>query len=381
MKKINLLLLLFAFSVSNIKAQDLGEILEAGAADASLYFEQYVGPVAASFTNGLGAGWYNTAKPHKLLGFDLTFGVNLANIPSGERTFDYDDVNWNTLQLASGSSSEFPTIVGGFTDSELVIPANVPIDVGNGQTITYEQPIEFPALDGADVEGLPVVGFPVPYAQLGVGLPKNTDLKVRIIPSTEIEDVSLSLIGVGVMHDIKQWVPGLKQIPFDFSGFIGWTRFSLESSNSESSENLVQPLKQIPFDFSGFIGWTRFSLDSEFDDSSAEFSGSGAVEISASSFTMQGIISKKLAIFTPYVGLGFVVGSSSLDVTGQYEYTESSTGQTVTVNDPISLDFDGGSSPRLNAGLRLKLLILTFHAEYALQKYNTLTAGVGISIR
>lgn len=348
MKKINLLLLLFAFSVSNIKAQDLGEILEAGAADASLYFEQYVGPVAASFTNGLGAGWYNTAKPHKLLGFDLTFGVNLANIPSGERTFDYDDVNWNTLQLASGSSSEFPTIVGGFTDSELVIPANVPIDVGNGQTITYEQPIEFPALDGADVEGLPVVGFPVPYAQLGVGLPKNTDLKVRIIPSTEIEDVSLSLIGVGVMHDIKQWVPGLKQIPFDFSGFIGWT---------------------------------RFSLDSEFDDSSAEFSGSGAVEISASSFTMQGIISKKLAIFTPYVGLGFVVGSSSLDVTGQYEYTESSTGQTVTVNDPISLDFDGGSSPRLNAGLRLKLLILTFHAEYALQKYNTLTAGVGISIR
>ena len=53
----------------------------------------------------------------------------------------------------------------------------------------------------------------------------------------------------------------------------------------------------------------------------------------------------------------------------------------MTVSDPISLDFDSGSSPRINAGLRLKLLILTLHAEYAIQKYNTLTLGVGISIR
>ncbi len=348
MKKIKLLVLLFAFSFSHIKAQDFGGILEAGAADAQLYFEQYVGPIGASLSNGLGAGWYNTAKPHKLLGFDLTAGFNIANIPTSERTFNFNDVNWNNLQLASGSSATLPTTVGGFTNSRLVIPANVAIDLGGGESITYEEELVFDALDGFDAEDLPVVGFPVPFAQLGIGLPKSTDLKIRIIPATDIEDVSLSLIGFGIMHDIKQWVPGLKQVPFDLSGFIGWT---------------------------------RLSIDSDYESSSPEYSANGATEITASSFTMQGIISKKLAIFTPYVGLGFIAGSSSLDVTGRYTYTESSTGESVTVNDPVSLDFDGGSSARLNAGLRIKLLILTFHAEYALQKYNTLTAGVGISIR
>jgi hypothetical protein len=31
--------------------------------------------------------------------------------------------------------------------------------------------------------------------------------------------------------------------------------------------------------------------------------------------------------------------------------------------------------------LRLKLLVLTIHADYTLQKYSTLTMGLGLSIR
>lgn len=330
-----------------VKAQDFGDILQAGTADAQLYLQEYADPIMASFTNGLGAGWYNTAKPHKLLGFDLTVGINIANIPTNERTFNFNDVSWNNLQLRTGSSNTFPTAVGGETSNGVVIPANIPIDLGNGQTITYSENIEFDAPNGADLESLPVVGFPVPTVQLGIGLPKNTDLKIRYI-GANLEDASINLIGIGVMHDLKQWIPGFKQLPFDASGFIGWT---------------------------------RLNADFDFNETSADFSANGVTELSASSFTLQGVVSKKLAIFTPYVGVGFMIGSSSLDVKGDFTYTNTTTGESESVTDPIALEFDGGSSPRLNFGLRMKLLILTIHGEYAIQKYNTLTLGVGLSIR
>lgn len=342
MKKIKLLTLLTIIGILPLKAQDFGEIMQAGADDAQLYLEQYAGPVMSSFTNGLGAGWYNTGKPHKKFGFDLTVGLNLANIPSGERTFDFNSINWNNLQLQSGSS-ELPSVVGGSTSSILEIPAGATV-----AGVTYTEPIEFDALDGADVESLPVVGFPVPTAQLGIGLPKNTDLKIRFLKG-DIEDASINMFGIGIMHDLKQWIPGLKQSPFDFSGFVGYTKFAADFAFESNDPS--------------------FSVDN------------GVTELSASSFTLQGVVSKTLPVITPYVGIGFVVGSSSLDVKGDYTYRDEISGESETISDPISLDFDGGSSPRINAGLRLKLLILTIHAEYAIQKYNTLTLGVGISIR
>ncbi|MFZ6000938.1 MAG: DUF6588 family protein [Bacteroidota bacterium] len=36
---------------------------------------------------------------------------------------------------------------------------------------------------------------------------------------------------------------------------------------------------------------------------------------------------------------------------------------------------------RASAGLRLKLAVFTFHGDYTLQKYSTITAGFGISVR
>ena len=349
MKKISFLLLLTIIALLPAKSQDFGDIMQAGAADAETYFEKYAGPVMASFTNGLGAGWYNTGKPHKLLGFDLTATISIANIPSGERMFDFNSSDFQNLQLVNSSSNELPTVVGGTAPSGalLRIPANQSIDVGGGETITYEFDQDFPVPEGIETDGLPVIGFPVPAVQLGIGLPKNTDLKIRYI-GANFDDASISVFGIGVMHDLKQWIPGLKQTPFDFSGFMGYSQFSAE------------------FDFV---------------ETDGDFSADGSTELSASSFTLQGVVSKTLPVITPYIGVGFVIGSSAFDVKGDFTYTDATTGQDVTVTDPISLDFDGGSSPRINAGLRLKLLILTIHAEYAIQKYNTLTAGVGISIR
>src|SRR5690606_17145711 len=71
---------------------------------------------------------------------------------------------------------------------------------------------------------------PVPMANLGIGLPKGTDLKLRFTPTIDLgDDSSLKLFGIGVMHNVKQWIPGIKLLPFDLSGFVGYTKFKLDA--------------------------------------------------------------------------------------------------------------------------------------------------------
>ena len=52
--------------------------------DAKSLIEAYISPLG----NGLGAalnnGWYNTAKPHNLGGFDITITANIVMIPTNK---------------------------------------------------------------------------------------------------------------------------------------------------------------------------------------------------------------------------------------------------------------------------------------------------------
>ncbi len=348
--KILMLSVIALFAITHsAKSQDFGAIFQGGTEDANLYLQKYTEPIMFSFNNGLGGGWYNTAKPHKLLGFDLTMSLNVANIPNDDKRFNFNNVSWNDLELLSGDPS-LPTAVGGPTSSRLRIPAGTQvIDPATGNSITYQENQDFDAPEGFDTEDFPITGFPVPTVQLGIGLPKNTDLKLRYASDFgAIDDGSFNLIGIGVMHDLKQWIPGLKQVPFDFSGFIGWTRLSAEFDINEGTPG-------------------------------GDFEADGVAKLTASSTTIQGVVSKQIAILTPYVGVGYNIAGSSFDIEGDFTYRDD-TGE-ITVTNPVALNFKGGSSPRINAGLRIKLLILTIHAEYTIQKYNTFTLGVGLSIR
>ena len=328
-------------SPGQLKAQNFGEIIQAGTADANQYVQNYTSPAILSFANGMANGWYNTAKPHKLIGIDLTFSLNIAGIPDGEELFTFVNSEYDNLELASGSSAQLPTMVGGETTEGLVIPVSTNI---NGFNV--EDQINIDAPDGFNLEDVPFAGVPAPTLQLGIGLPKNTDLKIRLVPEQNFDDVSFRLFGVGVMHDVKQWIPGMKLVPIDLSAFIGYTSLS-----SEIGINLTD----------------------------GDFQGSGTAEFSASATTVQVVASKNLVFFTPYVGLGFNAVSSNLDVLGDYTLSQGT--QSLDFTDPISLEYSEGGGARATIGGRLKLLVLTIHADYTIQKYSTFTMGLGISVR
>lgn len=348
---------LFIFTVlfaGTVTAQNFDDIFRTGPEDATKYLENYVAPVMNSLSSGLSGGWNNTAKPHKLLGFDITVTANVASIPSSDKTWIFRNADFTNLLTNDPSGQvELPTMMGSTTNEELNFAPNVSIGDQN-----FTAPLgTIPAAQGLDI---PLQGVPVPMLQIGVGLVKNTDLKIRFLPSYQSEELEFSLFGIGVLHDIKQWIPGLKQVPIAISGFIGHTRMNTKYIISDAT-----------------LGDPNFTLDVT----------GGSADFQASSTVIQILASKKLAILTPYIGIGFNATSSSFDVKGAFDYTLTETTDLgtittdVSLTDPVSLNFDGGSSPTLMAGLRLKLLIFSFHADYTLQKYNMFSAGVGINVR
>ena len=174
--------------------------------------------------------------------------------------------------------------------------------------------------------------------QLGVGLIKNTELKLRFFPSVSTDDFEFKFFGVGIMHDFKQWTPGISHLPFDASGFIGYTKLTAQ---------------------------TKFATESISSSVGGENQAAG-YEIK--SLTLQVVASKKLSILTVYTGFGIYSTKSSLKMTGTYVIEGESDialpdGTTRTVSasrelkkDPIDLNFNT-FGPRLTVGVRIKLLI------------------------
>mgnify|MGYP001412768530 CR=1 FL=1 len=65
--------------------------------DLDIYYgknilKEYIRPIADGFSAGLNNGWYNTAKPHKFGGFDITIAGNIVLIPESYKMFSISEI-------------------------------------------------------------------------------------------------------------------------------------------------------------------------------------------------------------------------------------------------------------------------------------------------
>ena len=196
----------------------LGNVMSAGQDDAEKIFKAYLSPYANGIGAGLSTGWYNTAKPHKLGGFDVTVSFNLAMIPSADQNYDA-----NELELGDADNGITVSIDGDKS----------PTAAGKknpGQEVTYYQDV--PVIGGVPIAqfNLPKgTGFPytpIPMIQAGIGLVKETELNFRYSPDIEWGNGSkVGLWGIGLKHGLKQWIPALNKLPvFDLTLQGGYTR-------------------------------------------------------------------------------------------------------------------------------------------------------------
>jgi hypothetical protein len=337
-----MMLSLGIFSSNAQSVAGLTEFLKAEKNDASALIKSYVTPAVNSISNGMTSGWYNTGKAHKTLGFDLGVSVSAVFTPSSDDYFTPTLSSSTTfVNNTNPTLRSAPTVVGP-SDKTTYTSTYDPDGAGPlaSQSFTVDGP------EGLDLKkNIGFSALPVPIVQLGIGIIKNTDLKIRFVPQVKSNTVAFQMFGIGVLHDIKQHIPGIKELPFDLSVLAAYNSIS-------GSASLVSTTGVVSTD--------------------------GNLSYKLNSWVAQAIISKKISVLTFYAGLGYGSVSSNVDITGNFAIPASV--GSFSVKNPLALGLSN-SGAKLTAGLRLKLGPIYLNGDYTLQKYNALTVGFGVAVR
>jgi hypothetical protein len=207
-------------------------------------------------------------------------------------------------------------------------------------------------------------------AQIGIGLVKGTALDFRFLPEVKMGNTgNIKLWGLGLKHDILQWIPGLSKVPVLNAALQGgYTKFTLGNDISFLPENINVA--------------TTLSDD---------YFGNQRMSLEVTSFTMNLLVSANLPVICFYGGMGIASTKTTLGLEGFYPIPELDVVNNIPViNDnsaaempSIEIKNNEGSptKPRFNIGLRLKLGPITIHGDYTKANYSNVTAGLGISFR
>jgi hypothetical protein len=346
-----LLALLFFCSSSLFSQFDNTDFLRAGTVDGTKIAEAYVTPWVNAFGAGVNGSWYNTARPHKFGGFDLTLGVNVGIVPSSANTFDVSKIG---LTEFTGTGLA-PTVSGQDRDGPLL----------TGPSAGGITPLSFTTPPGSNWGYMPV-----PTLTAGVGLPLGTELRIRYIPKITVSGGDISSWGVGLLHSIMQYIPGDKVLPFDISLFGGYTKLQ---------GNV--PLDMQP-DLSKPQNYSEAYPAGSFDNQNF------GTTIQAWNASLIG--SFNLPVISFYGGLGYSRTSSVIKMTGNFPLPTVNTAISMTdyvyedagvLKDFPTIDIKNFSGLRANAGFRLKFGVFTFNADYTWSQYSVVSAGLGISFR
>ncbi|MCF8225047.1 MAG: hypothetical protein K9J30_04125 [Bacteroidales bacterium] len=360
LKKISIALFIAAIS-GNVNAQLSGlDFIFGNTNDAHILMQEYMRPYANIMGANLNAGWYNTAKPHKLGGFDITLTTSVAFAPNSILTYDLSTLQGLSAQVP-GTNTFAPTVAGNMeTTPELVFSKSV-VNPVTDVTETFEFSVPHPNGTGIDF-------LPMPMAQLTLGLIKGTDVTVRYLPQIGVGDFGeVGIWGVGGKHSISQWIPVLKSLDFiNISLQGGYSKIS-----TTSRLNLQPPDVEV----------ISVSNPPAFDDQFLDMNISG--------WTINVIASQSIPVITVYEGIGYSNSMVDLAMLGHYPRISivddqgADYGKTTyeVIEDPLELEFENNNNLRLNAGIRLKLGLLTIHYDFTKTLYATHTAGIGISFR
>jgi hypothetical protein len=325
---------------ANSQAQDFDQFLRAGEAEAAMLTRSYMEPLVVGFSYGMSNGWYNTAKTHQALGFDLTISANMAMVPASRELFLFDQSQFQHVYV-QGEEKRVATVMGPDEGFAQLLFEYTDENTGNTVTGAYT-----PAGLGLQEE-VGINAVPAPVVQFSMGTFKNTDIIIRYMPKVTIGEYETQMFGLGIKHDIKQWMPFIRRLPIDISVLAACSGF-----------------------------------DNTYDMTALAFEGDNQEAIfDVNNWTAQALVSKKISVLTLYAGVGITGISSDLSMYGTYVIDdEINPENSFVATDPISLRYKE-SSFVATAGLRLKFAFFTLHGSYTHQEYSVLAAGFGFSFR
>lgn len=292
-------------------------ILESDITEGKKLITAYFDPLAESFGASLNNGWYNTAKPHRLGGFDITFTINTVMIPNSAKKFKIGNAFGNVF---TSNETEASSIFGDNDETNMTYTNS-----NTGISESFDMP-----------GGFEVPIIPLPMIQAGIGLVKKTAIDIRYMPMLNVgNNINVNLLGFGVKHDLLQWIPGFGDA--------------------------------IPMSLSLQAGHTSLDAEVELVDQRISFNTKAT--------TINLIASKKLSILTGYAGIGYNSAKTTLAADANFNLNG------VEFEEEVDIEFSSNKNLRANIGLRLNITLITIHADYTFAEYPTATLGIGVSFR
>ena len=351
--KVALITLSFIMTVSiqSAKPQIDGDFLKGGLDDGMKMVEAYISPFAKAFGAGFNSAWYNTAKTHQLGGFDFTLSVSAGLVPNADKEYDLASLGFESLTFADPSNTIAPTAAGA--------------DVSGPGLLLEDQGIILAEFDAPEGTGFGMV--PAPMLQAGIGMPLGSEIKVRYIPNTRIAEGNVSLIGVGLMHSLSQYIKPLGVTPFNISVFGGFSKLSADLPVDLQPENYDNMTIYKPSDFADQF-----------------------VALDVTTWNVSVIGSIDIPLLTGFVGLGYGSAVTVLDLQGNFPVPHAD--PSISVTSPVyddehvvtgfeALRIEDFSGLKATVGGRLKLGVFTIHTAYTRALYSVFTAGIGVSFR
>ncbi|MCO4292224.1 hypothetical protein NF867_05030 [Solitalea sp. MAHUQ-68] len=344
-------------SLSAFAQNDVVNIIKAKD-DAGKLAQAYLNPFLKGFGTGLNSGWFQTAKTHGLGRFDVTITPSVSFVPSSGRSFDLNSLGLSSNLRYDQNNSVSPTLMGKDTEGP-----EVKLYGKNPSTNQDEEIAKFRLPQGAGISFAPA-----PMAQISVGLIKGTEIGIRFIPSINMGEAgNVKMIGFGVKHDVKQWIPVIKMLPFDLSVMAAFTNLTYTKGTELKPDEGALPK----------------STNDVFNLATAN----QHIEFSSKGFMTNAIISKKISVLTVFGGLGYQSTKSTVGLLGKYPVTTGVTGPDnakiktyETLTNPIKFSNNDSNGANLTGGFRLKFAVFTIHASGTLAKYPTANAGFGLNL-
>jgi len=357
MKRISILsLLLLAFQVG-FSQSNVVEYIKAGQEDANQLFKAYLNPFAQALGDGLNKGWYYTAETHKRLGFDLSMSMTVVRIPKSAQTFDVSKLNLSNVTIDPAFGTIAPTAAGidSLGPQLNLMDPNQP----DSTIASFRTP-----------PGMNMTLIPVPVAQLGIGLFPHTDVLVRYVPKLAFNQnsenhgkIQVGMFGIGVKHNFKEWVPVLKNLPFDAAVLATYSKVDANSK----------------------LHYGLSNYGNGFSDASGGYEPDKNQRLNLKTNTMKVglIVSKKVAFITFFGGISNSRSHTEIDMLGRYPVViDVQNNEPVVADqvDPIQLSF-ASSRVSMDAGVRMKLAFFNLYGSVNKAEYSSFNVGLALSVR
>lgn len=287
--------------------------------------EGYTQPLITAFGTGISTGLFHSAYSHDFLGFDLSVRTMYIQIPNSARYF-----SGTVLVCSLGAEGLVCDTIELDSMSTVFGPKNTTIVPKTRNSVGIP-----PSIPG---------GFDVSYValalpQLNVGLFRGAEVALRYIPFT-YKGSSVRFLGLGFKQELTRLF-GLKMAPVAVALGGAYQEFGIKDSL-------------------------------------------GSEVVNSKTWNLQFLVSKRIAVFEPFLGVGLERTRVFFPYEFNYELPDTINGlptDHITITEKIDVELVGQNEYRAMVGFSFNLGFFYLHYDYNILPYSTHNAILGVTIR